>query len=202
MKNDNLNRQQGVGLLELMLALAIATILIVLSFRTYQTLRIQGDVHVIVETAQAILVAGNAFYTANCSDPSRLKLGEWQSVGMLVDFFPGSATLDNPWGIPYSSGVYYQVQFVQISPSNNIVFCVETDLVPTHAASQYYQLLGATTYMGAPTSTGIFCMPSGTNSIVWQSLPSINGVLDSQVTEGLKAYRKANLINPSSLCPN
>ena len=202
MKSNNLNRQRGVGLLELMLALAIATILIVLSFRTYQTFRIQGDVHVIVETSQAILAAASAYYAANCSDPSRLKLGEWQSVGMLADFLPGSATLDNPWGVPYSPGVYYQIQFMQISPSNNIVFCVQTDLVPTHVASQYYQFFGAATYVDAPSSLGVFCQALGTNSIVWQSLPSVDGVLDSQVTEGLKAYRKANNINPSSLCPS
>ncbi|MBI5447771.1 MAG: hypothetical protein HY939_03470 [Gammaproteobacteria bacterium] len=195
--------QRGVGLLELLLALAISFALVLMSIRSYEGYRHRADIAIVGETVAAIQMAANNYYLSNCaSGASQLQLSTWQSVSVLAEDLPQLANLNNPLGGPFPTGEYYQIQYMQIPNTTNIALCVQANLWKGYPAEKYYRVLNAITYSGATLATGIFCSASGENAVVWQSLPTLPTASypNPQVYEALKHYRDENQTT-SSLCP-
>lgn len=189
--------QRGVGLLELMLAMAISAALVIASIQAYRSYQAQANVQIIKTAVAIIQDAVNAYFLSTCGSGamSSLTYGAWQDIDdVLSPYAPEISSLDNPWGNRFTKS-YYQIQFMQLS-NNNVIVCVQMTVnhLPTdgNAMSQYANLVGATSY-GTSAGQGQ-CKGSASSSLVWQSVPSIgvSGFMNPQVIERLKVFRNEN----------
>lgn len=188
--------QKGAGLLEIMLALSVVTVLLVMSYRSYQSYRFGADAQTIRDNIKAIQAAGTSYFMANCSeDTASLDAGKWQGLSILTTFLPGGVSYFNPWGPSYA-GEWYQIRYQQ-TPSGNYIFCIQMQLPATYKLNEYASLLGANAYSGNPG----LCSPSA-NSIAWESLPTIEtpGYINSQIVSRLKSFRDRNNLNWAKGC--
>ncbi len=88
--------QQGIGLLELMLSLAIIALLLVMATRYYSSAHGSQQLNAAVEAYHAIYAAAET-YEAN--DPAGSPvLSDLVSTNLLPQVFGNSGKLANPWG--------------------------------------------------------------------------------------------------------
>lgn len=86
----------GVTLLEIMLVLAIAALVIVMSIRFYQSASASNKVNAAVNQIQGIMAAVENYANANGGSYTFTN-------ATLAPYLPGggsSGTLTNPWGVP------------------------------------------------------------------------------------------------------
>ncbi len=90
--NKSYKTMLGVTLLEIMLVLAIAALIIVMSIRFYSTAATTNKVNAALTTIQSIVAAGENYLTAGGSVTS--------IAAGIVPYLPGGATVNGPWGGP------------------------------------------------------------------------------------------------------
>ena len=90
-----LKKQNGIGLLELMLALAIIAMMMVAASKYYQSTQTARRVQVVVESAQAVYSAGERYQldAGDFTDAEDLNT-KFTNMGYLSGSFLSSA---NPW---------------------------------------------------------------------------------------------------------
>jgi len=114
-----LKQQQGIGLLELMLALAVIAMMMVAASRYYQSTQVARRVQIAVESVQA-LYAANERYVQDYGI-STVTLADLTSKGYLPADFGDTA---NPWGgditlaLASSSTVYLKATFSKVPESD------------------------------------------------------------------------------------
>jgi len=81
----------GVTLLEIMLVLAIAAMVIVMSIRYYQTASLNQKINSMMSTVTAITAAGENYYAAN---------GSFAGINQtaIQNYMPGGTMPSTPWG--------------------------------------------------------------------------------------------------------
>jgi Tfp pilus assembly protein PilE len=90
----------GVTLLEIMLVLAIAALVIVMSIRFYQQASTSGKINAALSQVQGIVAAVESWQTATQQPYSNLT-----SMTVIKDYLPSqNASLVNPWGGTVSLG--------------------------------------------------------------------------------------------------
>lgn len=188
-------RQRGVGLLELMLALVVITLLLILSIRSYQGYRARANLQLLAASAETVQIAASSFFAANCSsNPTNLAIGTWQSLNVLSDLLPGGVKgLINPLGEPF------QFEFLQVD--NQLALCVRAQLDESINAKDIYIAVNGVSYSNAPVKEGVFCVDSGSNAVLWQSIPSLEktNFLNPQVVKRLQQFKKNNT-SAASIC--
>lgn len=97
-----LNKQHGIGLLELMLSLAIIAMLMVAATRYYKTTQTARRVQVAVESTQAIYSARERWLQDGHSYESGDLLSNFIGYGYLSSDFRDKA---NPWGGSMTAGL-------------------------------------------------------------------------------------------------
>lgn len=85
----------GVTLLEIMLVLAIAALIIVMSIRFYQSASNSSKVNAAMSTLQAIVAAEETYYNANAA---------WDTASKVAGYLPGGVMPQSPWTGTTSTG--------------------------------------------------------------------------------------------------
>lgn len=120
----HISRMLGVTLLEIMLVLAIAAMIIVMSIRYYQSASMGQKVNTAINTITGIVAAGENYLNANGSYTG-------MTTSSLSAFLPGGASTYSPWGGQIS-----------ITGSTS-TYSFNMDNVPTQACTQMKGLLKA-----------------------------------------------------------
>ena len=92
-----MNKFKGIGLLELMLALAIISVLLVAATRYFSSTDSSRKVNAAADMLQASINAGEDWRTAN-NNYKDISLGELQKQGLLPPTTEWSDKSGNPWG--------------------------------------------------------------------------------------------------------
>lgn len=117
-----LRKQNGIGLLELMLALAIIAMMMVAASRYYQSTQVARRVQAVVESVQA-LYSANERWVQDGHDTAGT-LDNFKTNGYLPEDFAVTA---NPWGgkieLEALDAVYLKATFTQVPSGdcNNVV---------------------------------------------------------------------------------
>jgi type II secretory pathway pseudopilin PulG len=90
----------GIGLLELMLALAIIAALLISAVRYFQNAQTGRQVQAVIATVEAVYAAGNQYVLDNNSFTTGDDIQKFIDRGLLPEnFIPDSGGYsDNPWG--------------------------------------------------------------------------------------------------------
>lgn len=115
-----LTKQNGIGLLELMLALAIIAMMMVAASRYYKSTQTARKIHVAVESMQALYSASERCV----QDLGKYSSGDQIQNLITKGYLPeGFATSAAPWGgtitaVPISGDIYLQVTFPNVSTAD------------------------------------------------------------------------------------
>jgi prepilin-type N-terminal cleavage/methylation domain-containing protein len=170
--------EQGFSLLETLLVLAIACIVLVMSYRYYENYKIQGNVARMQSSVAQLMDALNDYYFINCQhgDTKDITIQKLEDAGLL------SNNIVNPWG-----------GFTVAIADNNLVvsavFSRDQQLVPFVSAAMNGTLgndiktINAITWTRLPTySTGdLFMYPGRQVTIMNKGLSSKLWVLNSEL---------------------
>lgn len=109
-------RQNGIGLLELMLALAIIAMMMVAASRYYKSTQTARKIHVAIESVQVLYAASERRVQDRGQYGSGDQIGDLITKGYLPDGFATSAA---PWGgtitaVPISGNIYLQATFPNV----------------------------------------------------------------------------------------
>ena len=118
----SLKRQQGIGLLELMLSLAIIAILLIMATRYYQSARTGQQVNDGISLVTAI-VAGSESWVLGQSNFTNLSITELKRQGLIPKEIADDGTSATPWHTKLDVGVdptdpgKFQISFENIPSS-------------------------------------------------------------------------------------
>ncbi len=136
---------RGVTLLEIMLVLAIAAMVVVMSIRYYQTASLNQKVASTMNNIVGVVAAGESYFSATNS-------ASGISSTTLAPYMPGSAMPNSAWGgLMTATG----------SASVTNQFTIDVPNVPAAGCSQIKNLLSSNSKL----STSAACTTAGTMTI-------------------------------------
>jgi Tfp pilus assembly protein PilE len=129
-----ISRMLGVTLLEIMLVLAIAAMVIVMSIRYYQSASISQKINSAINTITGIVAAGENYLNAK---------GTYSGISMsgLSVFLPGGGATSSPWG-----------GLVSLSGAGAATYTIIMPNVPADACAQMNALLKTNNKVTIPAS--------------------------------------------------
>jgi len=154
MKRVMMKSQQGIGLLELMLSLAIIAVLLVIATRYYETAKTGEQVNEAIGIVQAIRGA-SAQWAAGKPSYSGLNMSALYNYGLLPRSVGGGnndGVGTNPWGgnvsvTPINSNAQVQVTLTKVPTQacNNLIgkLSYETPITPTCNGGNFVVTFGA-----------------------------------------------------------
>ena len=147
----------GVTLLEVMLVLAIAAMIIVMSVRYYQTATAGQQANAMMEQIQAIVAAADGLAQAS---------GSYSSVttSNLTKLLPGGS-FTTPWGSP-----------IVVTPSPTYILIASTGVIPVGVCPLLYEKLSTNNHYSTQSTTTAFtvggCTSSSTLSVYYIANPT------------------------------
>lgn len=119
MNNKKNNREQGVSILEILLALSVAGVLMVMSLRYYQQYRWTSSVTQIQENVTTLLQAADVYYYADCkqftpTEQIDLDCNTLTATGAFASKKNCEAAKYNPWGNKFSVAIVGSDNFYQL----------------------------------------------------------------------------------------
>lgn len=124
----------GVTLLEIMLVLAIAALVIVMSIRFYQSASSSQKVNSMISLTQGIVAAGENYFNANGSSYNNVATG-------ITTYLPGNIVPNSPWGSK-----------ITIGGNANILTISLTTAIPTNDCTPVINILKQNSHF-TPTPT-------------------------------------------------
>lgn len=122
MSNKKNNREQGVSLIEILLALSVAGVLMVMSVRYYQQYRWTSAVTQIQENVTTLLEAADVYYYIACkqfppTEEVDLDCSTLTASGAFASKKNCDAAEYNPWGKPFKVEIIGNNNFYQLQVS-------------------------------------------------------------------------------------
>lgn len=108
----------GVTLLEIMLVLAIAAMVIVMSIRYYQSASTNQKINAAVNTVVAIVAAGENYLSAN---------GGFTGISpsQVAPYLPGGSMPKSPWGGAITMGASSSTSYTFDIPNTTAGTCIQ-----------------------------------------------------------------------------
>ncbi|HEV2613700.1 MAG TPA: prepilin-type N-terminal cleavage/methylation domain-containing protein [Gammaproteobacteria bacterium] len=173
-----MKNQKGASLLEVLLVLAIACIILVMSYRYYENYKIAGEVGRLQSSVAQLMDALNEYYFIHCQqgDDKDVTIQKLKDAGLLNNY------IVNPWGS-------FSVAIKDNNLTVTAIFSREQELVPfingalNGTLGTDVKILNAVTWTRLPTySTGdLFMYPGRQVTVMNKGLSSKLWVLNSEL---------------------